>query len=109
MTSKFVFVLFTVLQIIDGALTYYGVTYTSLGMRYEATPHIVLLMQSIGVSLALFFCKICFYCLWSHILICDRKKETGTSSWFSHAYHDFFTISMGLIFLMHIVVLSMTV
>src|SRR3989344_7958161 len=52
-----VLVWFIVLQVLDGILTYCGITHTSLGLDYEGNYLLVLLAIKVGVSTALILFK----------------------------------------------------
>lgn len=51
-------ILFILLQLADGILTYRGISHTFLGMNYERNPIVVFCIQQIGVIGGLFVTKI---------------------------------------------------
>lgn len=57
MLNAYALAVFIFLQLADGFLTYCGISYTPLGIVYEANPIAIFLMQKAGVIAALVFLK----------------------------------------------------
>ena len=106
MSNKLVFVLFTVLQVADGILTYCGITHTPLGTDYEATPHIAFLMQAIGVFPALLLVKSIAVALGAVLFYSIDHIKLPTIDGLPEVAMIFLTVLMGIIFIKHIMTLS---
>jgi hypothetical protein len=53
-----ILVLFIILQVLDGVFTFIGVSYSALGMKYEANPLIAYLMIKVGTATGLMIVKV---------------------------------------------------